>query len=307
MTKLWPNHPAAGKAGITSRLATKHHCPGLPEPGRWAAVAHFMELRRLIWFAIVFLTFLRSVSGQGFVNLDFESATLVPVPGDNYNGVYFAQAFPGWTKTIVGGFYPNALYDGTFLDSAGISIIDRSGLYLPGGGGLIQGNYTAILQSGLGVIGPSIVLADTTLSQTGLVPVGTRSLQFKAYEAFDSQGTFDVTLGGQALSLGTIGYGPNYTLYGADVSAWAGQTAELAFTVPAENPHVNDEYLYLDAIQFSTQSIPEPNALSLFSICILILCRRVKRPNKAIHRMSGTHICSRFGWLGMPLIGDLVR
>jgi hypothetical protein len=29
-----PNHPASGKAGITSRLAIGHDCPGLPEPGR---------------------------------------------------------------------------------------------------------------------------------------------------------------------------------------------------------------------------------------------------------------------------------
>jgi hypothetical protein len=30
-------------------------------------------------------------------------------------------------------------------------------------------------------------------------------------------------------------------------------------------------------------------------------------PNKAMHRMSGTHICSRFGWRWIPLIGDLNR
>ena len=29
-----PNHPAAGKAGITPRLAVEHHWSGLPEPGR---------------------------------------------------------------------------------------------------------------------------------------------------------------------------------------------------------------------------------------------------------------------------------
>ena len=29
-----PNHPAAGKAGIASRLAIGYRCPGLPEPGR---------------------------------------------------------------------------------------------------------------------------------------------------------------------------------------------------------------------------------------------------------------------------------
>jgi hypothetical protein len=30
-----PNHPAPGKAGIASRVTIGHHCPGLPEPGRW--------------------------------------------------------------------------------------------------------------------------------------------------------------------------------------------------------------------------------------------------------------------------------
>jgi hypothetical protein len=29
-----PNHSPPGKAGITSPLATEHHCPGLPDPGR---------------------------------------------------------------------------------------------------------------------------------------------------------------------------------------------------------------------------------------------------------------------------------
>ncbi len=35
---MWPNHPAAGKAGSGSWFAIGHRCPGLPEPGRWAAV-----------------------------------------------------------------------------------------------------------------------------------------------------------------------------------------------------------------------------------------------------------------------------
>jgi hypothetical protein len=29
--------------------------------------------------------------------------------------------------------------------------------------------------------------------------------------------------------------------------------------------------------------------------------------NEAMHRMSGTRICLRFGWLWMPLLGDLGR
>jgi len=37
MKKLWANHPAAGKAGIARPFAVEHHCPGLPEPVRYAA------------------------------------------------------------------------------------------------------------------------------------------------------------------------------------------------------------------------------------------------------------------------------
>ena len=33
-----PNHPAAGKAGITRLLAIGHHWAGLPEPGRYAVL-----------------------------------------------------------------------------------------------------------------------------------------------------------------------------------------------------------------------------------------------------------------------------
>jgi len=40
----------------------------------------------------------------------------------------------------------------------------------------------------------------------------------------------------------------------------------LAFTVFAENPHVDDQYLYLDAIQFSPQSVPEPSAFALATL-----------------------------------------
>jgi hypothetical protein len=33
VTDRQPNQPAPGKAGIGSRFAIGHHCPGLPEPG----------------------------------------------------------------------------------------------------------------------------------------------------------------------------------------------------------------------------------------------------------------------------------
>jgi hypothetical protein len=224
-----------------------------------------MKLQATAWLAVVSFALLRNASGQDFQNLDFESATLVPVPGDSYGGVQFAPAFPGWTKTIVGGIDTNALYNNIFLDSAGIAIIDHNSSFFSGD--VIEGNYTAVLESGLGQNGPT----DVTLSQTGLVPAGTESLQFKASEWFDSSGAFAVTLGGQTLSLTVLGTGPNYTLYGADVSQWANQTAQLTFTVFGENPHVNDESLFLDEIQFSSQIVPEPSVFGLLALGGLFL------------------------------------
>jgi hypothetical protein len=203
---------------------------------------------------------------QSFINLNFESATLIPSGG----AVQFAQAFPGWIGTVGGVQQTIALSNNVYLDTSGISIITQGWINHFGNGGLIQGNYTAILQAGYG---PGLVPADTSLSQTGLVPTNAQSLQFKAYQETDGSTTpipFSVMLGGQALSLFSLFNGANYTLYGADISSFAGLTVPLAFTVFAENPHVDDQYLYLDSIQFSTQSVPEPSSLALGALGALL-------------------------------------
>ena len=110
---------------------------------------------------------------------------------------------------------------------------------------IIQGQYTVGLDSGVGF--------DVTTSQTGFVPTGTQSLQFKARAA-----SFSVSLGGQNLNLIALGIGPNYTLYGADASAYAGQTETLAVTSTGF-----DGGGYFDSFVFSPSPIPEPNTLAL--------------------------------------------
>jgi len=59
--------------------------------------------------------------------------------------------------------------------------------------------------------------------------------------------------------------GTNFVLFGADVQAWQGQVAKLDFTVLSTKllagPNNN---IFLDAIQFSGQAIPEPGGLWLF-------------------------------------------
>ena len=213
-----------------------------------------------------------SAAGQGtFQNLDFESGSLVPAGAFQ---VQFAPAFPGWIGTVGGVQQSIALSNTIYLDTSGISIIDQN--YRGGGipGGLIQGSYTAVLQAGYG----SGVPANTSLVQTGLVPANAESLQFQAFQSVDG-GTaiipFAVTMSGQTLSLVPMASGANYTLYGANIRSWANQTVQLSFTAFAESPHSDNQYLFLDAIRFSDQSVPEPSVFGLSALGALLLGWRV--------------------------------
>ena len=219
-----------------------------------------------------------AAQAQGtFQNLGFESATLVPIFGNSSSPVQFAPAFPGWTGSIGGVQVSAALYNSAALDSSAIGIMDSGGPFL---GGVIQGTYTAMLQAGL-ASGPGGMLqpADTTLSQTGLVPSAAQSLLFRA-NLDPSYATFGVTLGGQPLSLFPLLAGTNYTLYGADIRALAGQTAELDFTVFAQRPHMDNYTLFPDSIQFSGIAIPEPGVLALFALGAILIGWRFWRKRR---------------------------
>lgn len=198
-----------------------------------------------------------------FQNLGFEFATTVPVPGDPYGRVEFTPAFPGWIAYI-GGVQQNlALYNNQFLDSSGVGLVDRNSTF----GGVIGGNYTAFLQAGVALGGPDI--ADAALAQTGLVPEFAESLLFRAQHGglFGSgPGPLLVTLGGQPLDLIPLGTGANFTLYGADIHAWSGQTAELRFTAVATDPHRDNNNWFLDSISFSAVPVPEPSSWALLAL-----------------------------------------
>jgi hypothetical protein len=152
------------------------------------------------------------------------------------------------------------LYDRTYLDTTGISIIDTNPLPFGVFGSLIDGNYTAVLQ------GETVV----SLVQTGIVPAGTKSLSFLAIPSSLAVSNFAVSIGGVNLNLiSSPVANENYTLYEADVSAFAGLDEELKFTLFAPDPHVSNRYLSLDDIYFSQYAIPEPSSLKLLAIGIL--------------------------------------
>src|ERR1035441_4592146 len=109
-----------------------------------------------------------SARAQGsFQNLGFESATLVPPSSEQ---VQFAPAFPGWTGYVGGTQRAVATYNFLALDSSVFSIIDYGfSNYFGLPGGLIQGNFTAVLQAGVDSTPPGgNQPADTTLAQMGL-------------------------------------------------------------------------------------------------------------------------------------------
>src|ERR1035437_4309741 len=149
---------------------------------------------------------------QGFVNLNFESANV-----SGYSPLDFvpiANALPGWSASegII-------VYDGISTGGAFISIVDTNAIFRSMGP--LQGRYSVWLFGAGGV--------SETISQTGLVPTGMASLLFAASA---SSATFIVTLGGQILNVIPMQIFSNYTLYGADISPFAGQVATLSFTEP---------------------------------------------------------------------------
>ena len=222
----------------------------------------------LIWFVAA-----RANAQTGFQNLNFESGTLVPIPNDQYERVYADLALPHWTVYSGANRVDAVLNDAAFIGSTGISIVDSSWRGVLSGDpvGAIEGSFSVLLQAGT-ELGTSTQPADLTLTQTGLVPPGARSIWFLGHAAGAPSSLnplFAVSLGGVNLDLTSIPGGPDSTtLYGADISPFAGQAGALSLTLFSPLPH-GEAYLYLDAIRFSPDPVPEPGALLLIGLGLM--------------------------------------
>ena len=114
------------------------------------------------------------------------------------------------------------------------------------------------------------------MSQTALVPAGAQLLLFKG-QVFGSPSALVISLNGQNLSYTAISSGPNYTLYGADISAFAGQLETLSFLEPLGNA-------VLDDIEFA---VPEPSTLALLGLAGAVLAPPYQRLRRAMIRRRG--------------------
>lgn len=188
-------------------------------------------------------------SQGSFVNLNFENPIL-PLTPVGFE-VPIANAIPGWTGSLGNRVY----YNTVSIGAAAISLQGPGSPFPP-----IAGNYSVVLQSAFGVA-PDGTAA---VGQIGQIPSTALSLRF--YGDTNMQVTFI----GHLLTLFELGRGTDYQIVGADISGFAGQTGELKFLMPDLTP-VGSSSSYLDNIQFSTQSIPEPGTVGLFAIGTLFL------------------------------------
>lgn len=213
---------------------------------------------RLVAIVSCVFSVISQLKGQGFANLDFESAS-IPNGTQPSSLLPVGTALPGWTVNV--GSVSNGTvtipYDGISLGGAVISVLDtNAGLgFVP-----LQGKYSAALFGGSSTV--------ATIDQTGLVPIGSKSLQLAACSVGAS---FVVTLGGQTINMvpltqvPTAGFPASYTIYGGDVSSFAGLTEQLSISelTPAGT---SPSELFLDNIVFSASPVPEPQ------IWALLLC-----------------------------------
>jgi hypothetical protein len=205
-----------------------------------------------IFIIIAFFALWQNAKGQGFVNLDFENATIAPTPVDG--ATYPAdptQCFPGWT---VGGATTVVAYNTVSLGAPAISLI---GPDFPNNAGFtpLQGSYSVLLQYFNGDGGPP------TLSQTGLIPSGTQSINFLVG---NEQSDAVVTLNGVNIPLTQISGGR----LAGDISTYADSISQLTFSTTTGNPQ--GDVLYFDDIQFSSSPIPEPSTFGLFALGSLV-------------------------------------
>jgi hypothetical protein len=209
---------------------------------------------------------------NAFQNLKFESADVPPTGFEPYGtySVSVASALPGWTAYLGGQQITQMSYNSPTLSVATVCLIGPNwpSSYVQYGVGIIDGNYSLDLETGITPLNPTTTYVNASIEQNGTVPSTAKSIQFKEAES----GPLSVSFDGNALvpvplSLGVSADGLPYTLYGADISAWAGQTGELEFSTSSS---VDYAYAELDDISFSPTEVGETNPLFLMAVGLLL-------------------------------------
>lgn len=220
-----------------------------------------MRITKPITCQVVILSMVLSTHGQGFFqNLNFEQAN--PVSSGEPLYVTADSALPFWTPTIGGVDQTHVGYNFASTGSTMVSLIGAGGPVA-----VIDGNYSVLLTGG-------ITASAASISQTGFIPAGTQSLLLEAVQGpgGGSQGNLDVLIANQNVPITLLSTEPNYSLYGANISAWGGKTEELTISASEATTGLNN--WTIDDISFSPNAAPEPSTVSLIVVAGLALASR---------------------------------
>ena len=194
-----------------------------------------------IFLIIAIVSMSIAAFGQGFVNLNFESAKNMPTNASVGGFVAASNALPGWDPSYGPGNTPVM----QLFYMTNTTAETKSTIEILGGGLALDGNYSVYLN-------PTIFL-----NQTATVPNNALSLQF---EGIIEVNGFYVSLGGVDLHYSLLSTGPKYDVYGANIPSYMdGQLETLSFFAVAGSG-------ILDNIQFSAMSVPEPSEGFLISL-----------------------------------------
>ena len=175
--------------------------------------------------SILLLAICQNGWGQGFLNLNFESANPSGYIPGNHN-LPTGAAFPGWTAYYSSASGTNiastVYYDSVSAGGAAIFLEDSNA---PSGGGPLplQGNYSVLLEGASGVFGSNPTTA--SIGQTGTIPNTAQSLTFLG----NLGGTVLVSFNGQPLSFMAISNTLNYTIWGGGYFGLCRTNRPIAF------------------------------------------------------------------------------
>lgn len=224
--------------------------------------------------SVALILFCQASRAQTFQNLDFEgqwSDYSIPDWTANYypynlpNGGY--QSYPPAATSLV---WPNDQAPGN-IDQSSIGLIDdNSTAYGPT---VIDGSQSLYISTAEAFNGGE----PSSISQVGTIPKTAKSILFLAADlgtvSSGSPPMLGLSFGGNQLSVQEVlpPTSGGVIEYGADLSAYSGQTGELTLSLSGA-----DVWGEIDDIQFSAATVPETKAFPIVTagICMALICFR---------------------------------
>lgn len=217
---------------------------------------------------VVILGSAPTASSQGtFQNLNFEMTVLPPIPpGQSGGSVSPAAGIPGWSGYW--GSVPATFvtHNDVSLGAANISILGPVGY----SAAVLEGNFSVLLQASSEQNGAPV---NTSIAQVGTIPTDAITMSLMV-----GGGDFQVDFNGTTLSLLPLSSGPDFSVFAADVSSFAGVNGELRLTALSTTARPFNG-VFFDAITFSTLPVPEPGTMALLiaGAAMFLVGRRLKQ------------------------------